>query len=81
VVGEAAPAYPKDVGLESFKRHVLFVKEDSPFVLVADYLAMDSPKSLRWCYHADVPFSTDGKQFSIDEVRIICSLEMQCLFL
>jgi hypothetical protein len=44
-------------------------------------LAMDSPKSLRWCYHADVPFSTDGKQFSIDEVRIICSLEMQCLFL
>jgi hypothetical protein len=30
VVGEATPAYPWDVGLESFKRHVLFIKEDSP---------------------------------------------------
>jgi len=66
VVGEAAPAYPEDVGLRSFKRRVLFVKEESPFVVVADQLVMDSPKSLRWCYHADVPFSTDEKQFSLD---------------
>ena len=49
VIGEAAPAYEADCKVIEFKRHLLFVKGDKPYVVVYDRLRASEPKS--WaCY-------------------------------
>ena len=45
VIGEAAPAYEAGCKLTEFKRHLLFVKGDKPYVVVYDRLRAGEPTS------------------------------------
>jgi hypothetical protein len=50
-VGEAAPAYEDDCQLVEFRRHLLLVKTESPYVVVYDRLKASEPKAWRSYLH------------------------------
>ncbi|HSI86775.1 MAG: DUF4962 domain-containing protein [Candidatus Methylacidiphilales bacterium] len=45
VIGEAAPAYEPEGKLKEFRRHLLFVKGDKPYIVVYDRLTASEPKT------------------------------------
>ncbi len=51
VIGEAAPAYEAACKLTRFKRHLLFVKGDKPYIAVYDRLRAGEAKSWTSCLH------------------------------
>ena len=57
ITGDAAQAYPPDVGLKRFVRHLLFVKPD--VLLVLDEVLCETGKRLELRFH---PWSTDGER-------------------
>lgn len=52
VVGEAAPAYVYSAHLVSFRRHLLFVKKPSPYIIVYDRLCAQEPQEWASYWHA-----------------------------
>ncbi len=64
VEGEAAPAYPVEAGVESFRRIMLFVKAGDPALILLDRIALREPAQIEWFYHAFEPFAVDGDAFS-----------------
>lgn len=51
VRGEAATAYPRELGLERFTRQMLML--DNQRVLIADHLEADRPRRYTWLLHFD----------------------------
>jgi hypothetical protein len=65
VIGEAAPAYEADCKLLEFKRHLLFVKGDKPYVAVYDRLRASEPKTWASYLHTFGKIDTaDNQSFS-----------------
>lgn len=66
VVGEAAPAYEPECGLIEYRRHLLFVKNDSPFLVIFDRLATRDDQSWIAYLHAYRPFeAVTSRSFEI----------------
>ena len=53
VVGDATAAYPRQLGLKRFVRHLLFVKPDA--LLVLDDIAMEQQAPLELRFHTEQP--------------------------
>lgn len=51
IVGEAAAAFPADLAIESYRRHLLFLKPD--VVIVADEIRTTSPRELELRFHPE----------------------------
>lgn len=51
IVGDATAAYPADLGLERFQRHLLFLKPD--VLIVADDIRLAEPRGLELRFHPD----------------------------
>jgi len=51
VVSDAAEAYPADLGIERFERHLLFVKPD--VLLVADEIRLKKPREMELRFHPE----------------------------
>jgi hypothetical protein len=51
IAGEAAPAYPAELGLKRFTRHLLFLKPD--VLIVADSVETDRPRALALRFHLE----------------------------
>lgn len=64
-IGEAAPAYETECKLTEFKRHLLFVKGDKPYVVVYDRLRAGEAKSWASYLHTFVQIdAADNRSFS-----------------
>ena len=51
IVGDATAAYPDELGLERFQRHLLFLKPD--VLIVADDIRLKQPKELALRFHPE----------------------------
>ena len=51
VVGEAGEAYPDDLGIESFRRHLLFLKPD--VLILADEIRLKEARKLELRFHPE----------------------------
>ena len=51
VVGDGAEAYPRNIGLRRYTRHVLFLKPD--VLIVADDILLDEPRMLELRFHPE----------------------------
>jgi hypothetical protein len=51
VVGEAAAAYPSELGIASYRRHLLFLKPD--ILIVADDVRLQQPRELELRFHPE----------------------------
>jgi len=51
IVGEAREAYPDDLGIESFRRHLLFLKPD--VLIVADEIRLKEARKLELRFHPE----------------------------
>jgi hypothetical protein len=68
VAGEASGGYTRDVGLQRFVRHIVFV--DNAYFVVYDDLAMRDdaqPATFQWLYHVQppAPFTHDPGTFAL----------------
>jgi hypothetical protein len=61
ITGDATEAYPKDLGLRRFVRHLVFVKPD--VLLVADDILLDKPRSLELRFHPEQQAERNGTAF------------------
>jgi hypothetical protein len=62
IVGDAAEAYPADLGVERFQRRLLFVKPD--VLIVADDIRLKAPKELELRFHPEEQSGRrDGEAF------------------
>jgi len=74
IVGDAAAAYPADLGLERFQRHLLFVKPD--VLIVADDIQLQESKSLELRFHPErQSCRRDGQAFLFEDKRAVLRLE------
>ncbi len=62
--GEAAPAYPEEAHVESFRRIMLFLKAGDPALLLLDRIELEQPQKIEWFYHAYEPFAVTETAFS-----------------
>ena len=55
ITGDAKDAFPKDVGVAKAVRHLLFVKDDLPYLVIADdYEKKDGAEGVyTWLLHTD----------------------------
>ncbi|MDZ4198096.1 MAG: DUF4962 domain-containing protein [Kiritimatiellia bacterium] len=69
VLGDATQAYA--AGLKRGHRHVLFVKEPDPYVLIFDDLQTEKPSTFQFMLHAFGPFDVDeaGARLTITRPR------------
>ncbi len=51
ITGDAAAAYSKELGLQRFERHLLFIKPN--VLIVIDDIALDTPKTLELFFHPE----------------------------
>jgi hypothetical protein len=56
LVGDATAAYPRQLGLKRFVRHLLFVKPD--VLLVLDDIVMEKPAPLELRFHTEQPLAS-----------------------
>jgi hypothetical protein len=59
ITGDATEAYPKDLGLKRFVRHVLFLKPD--VLIVADDIALAATGKLELRFHPESPAQPEGR--------------------
>jgi hypothetical protein len=60
--GDAAEAYPRELGLKRFARHALFLKPDA--LVVVDDIALDAARALELRFHPEAPKADrDGAAF------------------
>ncbi|MBT4484371.1 MAG: DUF4962 domain-containing protein, partial [Candidatus Latescibacteria bacterium] len=55
ITGDATEAYPRDLGLRRYVRHLLFLKPN--VLIVADDIALDEPKDMELLFHQENPIS------------------------
>ncbi len=71
VVGEAAPTYDPSLGLNSFKRHILFLKQDPEFFIIYDELDANTPKTYTLLFHSKEDISPyDSLSQNYDDFQI-----------
>jgi len=74
MVGDATDAYPADLGLERFQRHLLFLKPD--VLIVADDVRLTAPKALELRFHPDQQTGRrDGRAFLFEGKSAALRLE------
>ena len=74
VSGEASEAYPVELGLRRYRRHLLFLKPD--VLLVCDDVVADKPRELELRFHPESRQATrEGNVFVIRGVSSILRLE------
>lgn len=74
IVGDATAAYPADLGLERFQRHLLFVKPD--VLIVADDIQLQESKSLELRFHPErQSCRRDGPAFLFEDKTAVLRLE------
>jgi hypothetical protein len=61
VTGDATDAYPKELGLKRFVRHLLFVKPD--VLIVADDILLDQAGALELRFHPEQAAAREGNAF------------------
>jgi hypothetical protein len=74
VIGDAAEAYPADLGLERFQRHLLFLKPD--VLIVADDIRLKQPQELELRFHPEQQTGRpDGAGFLFEGESAVLRLE------
>ncbi len=74
VAGDAAEAYPRELGLKRFARHLLFLKPD--VLVVADDIALDAPHTLELRFHPEQgKAERDGAAFVFRGKRAVLRIE------
>ena len=74
IVGDATEAYPADLGLERFQRHLLFLKPD--VLIVADDIQLKESKSLELRFHPEQQTGRrDGGAFLFEGTSSVLRLE------
>jgi len=74
IVGDATDAYPADLGLERFQRHLLFVKPD--VLIVADDIQLKEPGQLELRFHPEQQTGRrNGEAFLFEGKSSILRLE------
>jgi hypothetical protein len=73
ITGDATEAYPADVGLRRFVRHLLFVKPD--VVVVADEIQVNQKTPLELRFHPEEPAERQGNRFVAKGKQAILRLE------
>jgi hypothetical protein len=73
ITGDATEAYPRDLGLKRFVRHLIFVKPD--VLIVADDILLDKEASLELRFHPEQEAVRDGNVFLATGKRAILRLE------
>lgn len=74
IVGDAAQAYPAELGLEQFHRHLLFVKPN--VLIVADDIRLKQPKRLELRFHPEQAAARrDGVAFLLEGKKAILRIE------
>ncbi|HVF09415.1 MAG TPA: DUF4962 domain-containing protein, partial [Abditibacteriaceae bacterium] len=57
ITGDATEAYPRELGLKRYRRHLLFLKPD--VLIIVDDIALDQPRALELRFH---PESTQAER-------------------
>ena len=73
IAGDATEAYPRDLGLRRFVRHLIFVKPD--VLIVADDILLDKEASLELRFHPEQEAVRDGNVFLAAGKRATLRLE------
>ncbi len=74
IVGDATEAYPADLGLQRFQRHLLFLKPD--VLIVADDIRLKEPKKLELRFHPEQQTARrDGAAFLFEGKAAVLRLE------
>lgn len=74
IVGDATAAYPADLELERFHRHLLFLKPD--VLIVADDIRSKAPKQLELRFHPEQQTGRrDGAAFLFEGTQAVLRLE------
>ncbi len=73
IAGDAAEAYPRDLGLRRFVRRLIFVKPD--VLIVADDILLDKEASLELRFHPEQEAVRDGNVFLATGKRATLRLE------
>ncbi|MFC1712378.1 DUF4962 domain-containing protein [Candidatus Poribacteria bacterium] len=64
IAGDATEAYPRDIGLRSYTRHLIFLKPD--VLIVVDDIELDEAKELELRFHPEQGAAQkDGKTFLV----------------
>ena len=73
ITGDATGAYPKDLGLRRFVRHLIFVKPD--VLLVADDIVLDKPLPLELRFHPEQQAERLGTAFVAKGTKAVLRIE------
>jgi len=74
MAGDAAAAYPRNIGLRSFTRHLLFLKPD--VLIVADDIVLDQPRALELRFHPEQSRADkEGEAFIMRSNRAVLRFE------
>jgi hypothetical protein len=74
IVSDAARAYPSDLGLQQFQRHLLFVKPD--VLIVVDDIQLQKPRELELRFHPEQQRAErDGDAFVFPSQTAVLQLE------
>ena len=65
VVGEGAPAYPLDMELNSFKRHIIFLKNKPEYFLIYDELNSNKTHNYTLLFHTKGMFEKENNSLEI----------------
>ena len=75
IVGDATEAYPRNLGLRSHVRHVLFLKPD--VLIVGDDIAADQPRALELRFHPESRQATrEAQAFLFQTKQSILRLDL-----
>jgi len=73
ITGDATEAYPRELGLRRFVRHLLFVKPD--VLIVADDVRLDKSARLELRFHPEQPMEQAGSSFLMHGRQAVLRLE------
>ena len=73
ITGDATEAYPKELGLKRFVRHLIFVKPD--VLIVADEILLDKESSLELRFHPEQQAERQGNVFLAKGKQVVLRIE------
>jgi len=75
ITGDATEAYPRDIGLKHYVRHLLFLKPD--VLIVIDDISLDQESDLELRFHPEQDrVEQDGQAFTIQGEKTALRLEL-----